>query len=118
MTMTMKQRRLRCQRQDDDRNATATWHCCHGAGNTSIVTLRLRCQRCNKDVNASAFDDACIAGAVPTTAMLRRRYGKRYGNATTLALLVPPTMVMQQGHLHCQCRKDGGEAMTMQRYVG
>jgi hypothetical protein len=37
-------------------------------------------------------DDTCIAGAAPTTAMLRQRYG----NATTLVLLAPPTMVMQQ----------------------
>jgi hypothetical protein len=37
-------------------------------------------------------DDACIAGAVPTMATLRQRYN----NATTLVLLVPPTMVTQQ----------------------
>ena len=116
--MTTKQRRLRCQRQDEDRNAMATRRCCHGAGNASIVTLHLRCQRCDEDVNASAFDDACIAGAVPTTATLRRRYGKCYRDATTLALLAPPTMVTQQGRLHYQCRKDGGEAMTTRRYVG
>jgi hypothetical protein len=37
-------------------------------------------------------DDACIAGAAPTTAMLRQHYG----NATTLALLVPPAMAAQR----------------------
>jgi hypothetical protein len=42
-------------------------------------------------------DNACIAGAAPTTETLRQRYG----NATTLALLAPPTMVMQQ-----QCNRD------------
>jgi hypothetical protein len=100
MTMTTKQRRLRCQRQDEDRNATATRRCCHGAGNASIVTLHLRCQRCDEDVNASAFDDACIAGAVPTTATLRQTLRRRNnaciagatnnGDATgALALPVP-----------------------------
>jgi hypothetical protein len=38
------------------------------------------------------IDDACIAGAAPTTAMLRQRYG----DATTLVLLAPPTILMQQ----------------------
>jgi hypothetical protein len=36
-------------------------------------------------------DDACIASTAPTTATLRQRYG----NTTTLALLVLPTMSMQ-----------------------
>jgi hypothetical protein len=36
-------------------------------------------------------DNTCIAGAVPTTAMLRQRYS----NATTLALLALPTMATQ-----------------------
>ncbi len=42
-------------------------------------------------------DDAWIAGATPTMAMLRQRYG----DATTLALLAPPTMATQW-----QCRRD------------
>jgi hypothetical protein len=36
-------------------------------------------------------DDTCIAGAAPTTATLQQCYG----NATTLVLLVPPTMASQ-----------------------
>jgi hypothetical protein len=39
-------------------------------------------------------DNACIAGATPTMATLRQCYG----NATTLVLLAPPTMVTQQQH--------------------
>ncbi len=37
-------------------------------------------------------DDTFIAGAASTTAMLRQRYG----DATTPALLAPPTMAMQR----------------------
>jgi hypothetical protein len=44
-------------------------------------------------------DDTCIAGAAPTTATL----WQGYGNATTLVLLAPPTMVMQQQHNRDAC---------------
>jgi hypothetical protein len=44
-------------------------------------------------------DDACIAGAAPTTATL----WQRYSNATTLVLLALPTMVMQQRHNRDPC---------------
>jgi hypothetical protein len=36
-------------------------------------------------------EDTCIAGAATTTTTLRQRYG----DATTLALLAPPTMATQ-----------------------
>jgi hypothetical protein len=55
-------------------------------------------------------DDACIAGAAPTTAML----WQRYGNATTLVLLAPPTMVTQQQHNRDACIVSATRIMAKQ----
>ncbi len=65
----------------------------------TLALLRNVCGASTATMTATQLqnDDACIVGAATTTAMLRQCYG----NATTLALLVPPTMAMQR-----QCNRD------------
>jgi hypothetical protein len=53
-------------------------------------------------------DNACIAGAAPTTATLRQRYD----DATTLVLLALPTMVMQQQHNRDACVASAARIMA------
>jgi hypothetical protein len=98
-TTTTTQRRLHCQCRDDNGDTTAKRHCSHGAGNASIVAYHFSASAAMMTATKLQNDDACIAGAAPTTATLRQRYG----NATTLVLLAPPTMVMQQRHNRDAC---------------
>ncbi len=54
---------------------------------------------------------------VPALQRLHCRRRADNGDATAMLRQMLRRMVTQQGRLYCQCRKDGGEAMTTRCYV-